>query len=169
MKKSTLVLTALIIGSLALGSSFAQPKPTAAPAERGNRGPGNWSYDTAKEITVKAEVVEVKSMEPRNPQANSGKRVQLVVKVDKAEKIVMVGPESILEKEKFSFAKGDKLTITGITTNFREQDGIMARTIKKGKQTLELRNADGTSKFGGRGPGQGNRGNTSETAPKNDK
>ena len=176
MKKSTIVMTALIIGSLALGSAFAQPAPGGA---RGNRGPGpggpggnrgGWMrYDTTKELTMKAEVVEVKTSEPRNPQmAAAGKRVHLVVKVDKAQKIVMVGPETMLAKEKISFAKGDKLTISGMTASFRGEDGIIARVIKKGKQTLELRNADGSSKFGGRGPGQGNQANKT-AAPKSDK
>jgi hypothetical protein len=50
-----------------------------------------------------------------------------------------------LEKEKFTFAKGDQIEVTGSKVKIGAVDALLAREVKKGDKTLTLRNAQGVS------------------------
>jgi hypothetical protein len=66
-----------------------------------------------------------------------------MLKTDKETLEVHLGPTAFLEKEKFTFAKGDQIDVTGSKVKIGATDALLAREVKKGDKTLTLRNAQG--------------------------
>jgi hypothetical protein len=85
-------------------------------------------------------VEAVKQM--RGTQGDWGS-THLTVKTEKETIDVHVGPSWFLMQSKMSFAKDDRIEVTGSRVKFGTEDALLAREIKKGDQTLTLRNAQG--------------------------
>ena len=62
---------------------------------------------------------------------------------------VRLGPTTFLEKEKFTFAKGDQIEVTGSKVKIEGADALIAREVKKGGKTLTLRDAQGVPAWSG--------------------
>lgn len=108
-------------------------------------------YDASAEITVKGTVEEVRE---RGPEGRT--RTLLVVKTGDQTLNVSLGPSSFVADSKIKFAQGDEVEVTGAKMNFRGNEMLMARTVKKGDQTLTLRDKNGRPKWSqGRRPGGG--------------
>jgi hypothetical protein len=73
----------------------------------------------------------------------------LIVKTDKETLEVHLGPTAFLEKEKFTFAKGDQIEVTGSKVKIEGADALIAREVKKGGKTLTLRDAQGVPAWSG--------------------
>jgi hypothetical protein len=67
----------------------------------------------------------------------------LSLKTDKETIDVHVGPSWFLTQNTTGFAKGDQVEVTGSRVKFGDKDALIAREIKKGDETLTLRNAQG--------------------------
>jgi hypothetical protein len=119
--------SALLASWMAL-PSLAQMHRRAAPM-----------YNTATEVTLKGSVEAVNQV--KGPQGWGGTHLSL--KTDKETIDVHVGPSWFLTQNKTSFAKGDQVEVTGSRAKFGEKDALIAREIKKGGETLTLRNALG--------------------------
>ena len=131
------LLIAIAIFTLGVATALAQ------------RGMGQGSgrmYNPATETTVKGTVEEVKQI-PSARGASSG--THLILKTDKETLKVHLGPTAFLEKEKFTFAKGDQIEITGSKVKIGGADALLAREVKKGDKTLTLRNAQGVPAWSG--------------------
>jgi hypothetical protein len=119
----------------------------ASALAQGGRGQGaGHLYDPATETTVKGTVEEVKQV--------SGARgglggTHLILKTDKETLEVHLGPTAFLEKEKFTFAKGDQIEVTGSKVKIGAADALLARVVKKGDKTLTLRNVQGVPAWSG--------------------
>jgi hypothetical protein len=129
----------IAIAVLALGAA-------STLAQRGMGQGAGRMYDPATETTVKGTVEEVKQI--------SGARggpggTHLILKTDKETLEVHLGPTAFLEKEKFTFAKGDQIEVTGSKVKIGAADALLAREVKKGDKTLTLRNAQGVPAWSG--------------------
>jgi hypothetical protein len=132
-----ILLIAIAISTLSVASALAQ---------RGMGQGAGRMYDPATETTVKGTVEEVKQI-PGQRGGASG--THLIVKTDKETLEVHLGPTAFLEKEKFTFAKGDQIEVTGSKVKIGAADALLAREVKKGDKTLTLRNAQGIPVWSG--------------------
>jgi len=110
-----------------------------------------YHYDTTKVVTVSGEVTSVDSV-ARAWGNNAG--THMVIQTDSGSLTVYAGPSWFL-KDKISFAKGDKIEVTGARTDDDGKPGIVAKEIKKGSAKIVLRNDDGTPLWSGRGGRRG--------------
>lgn len=125
------VLAAIVAAGLVTAPGFAQ--------RRGGQGKGLPKYSPSTEVTVQGTVEEVS--EHASPMGWPG--THLTVKAEKETLEVHLGPSSFLGDKKFSFAKGDRIEVTGSKIKFEGADALLAREVKKGGQTLTLRDAQG--------------------------
>lgn len=134
MKRTKLcgiLLTMMFLAVVATPMGFAQGgmgQPTQGP-----------KYNPSTEVTVKGTVGEVK--EVTSPMGWAGEH--LTLKTENETLDVHLGPASFLAEKKFSLAKGDQIEVTGSKIKYEGTDALLAREVKKGDQTLTLRNAQG--------------------------
>jgi hypothetical protein len=123
--------------------------PAVAVAQPG-RGccMGARNYDPATETTLKGVVGSVTEYPGR--RASSG--VHFMLKTEAETVDVHVGPSWFLADKKFALAQGDEVQVTGSKIKMRGGDVLLAREIKKGDQTLTLRNAQGIPLWARGGP-----------------
>ncbi len=126
----------LVVVAVALAS-------IASLAQRGGR-----NYDPKTETTVKGSVENV--MQQTGQRGFSG--IHLDLKSADGTYEVHVGPSAYVEKQGFSFAKGDEIQVTGSKVTMGGKEVIIAREIKKGDKTLSLRDAQGIPQWAGGGP-----------------
>jgi len=124
-----------LLALLVLPFAYAQQGP----------GPGQRAriYNPANETTVKGTVEEVKTVTGR--RGWSGTHLTLKT-VDKTFD-VHLGPSRFLKEKGFNVAKGDQIEVTGATAKFGDSEALIAREVKKGSETLVLRDAQGIPKW----------------------
>ena len=101
-------------------------------------------YNPANEISLKGTVDEVRQV---THQRMTG--VHLMVKTDAGVVTVVLGPQAFLDRSQFTVAKGDQVEITGAKSELNGAPIVIAREIKKGDQTLALRDSQGIPKWSG--------------------
>jgi hypothetical protein len=124
---SSLLSTALFFAPL----SGAQQKPTTVPQ-------ANMAYDVSRESVVQGTVVSytaASSVAPIGPH----------VKVQTASGVVDVhlGNASLIKQNDVILASGDSVSIVGESLSFGSGSVFVARVLKKGSQTITLRNLNG--------------------------
>ena len=149
MKKIFVVFIVLSIVTLGLtAESFAQ---------RGNmkwQGSGGWGpgtpynriYDPAKVETISG---TVESVDTAVPMKGMYKAVVLTVKTEKETIAVHLGPEWYIGRLDAKIAKGDTIEVKGSRVTFADKPAIIAAEIKKGDQTLVLRDSAGIPVWAG--------------------
>lgn len=103
-------------------------------------------YNPANEISLKGTIDEVRQV---THQRMTG--VHLMVKTDAGVVTVVLGPQAFLDRSQFTVAKGDQVEITGAKSELNGAPIVIAREIKKGDQTLALRDSQGIPKWSGDG------------------
>jgi hypothetical protein len=99
-------------------------------------------YDPATEVTVTGTVEEVKEMDCAEcPRGTKGTHITL--KINDQSYDVHLGPTSYLADQKFTVAKGNQVEVTGSKVKQGDDEVILARQVKKGDQTIALRDAQG--------------------------
>jgi len=95
-------------------------------------------YDPATETNVTGTVSEV-------TEQTDGRMagVHLTLAVDSGMINVRLGPKQFLDSKQFTIEKGDRMEVTGSRIEVRGVSTIIAREIKKGDQTLTLRDKTG--------------------------
>jgi len=116
---------------------------SAATAAQMRRQPGTSGpppYDLKAEVTVTGTVVGTETLTP--PDRPELTMLLLTVKGEKVG--VFVGPTEWVVKQRFDFTKGAEAQVLA-NTGFRYPGGpaIQPRTIKIGKRTLTVRDANG--------------------------
>lgn len=137
----------------------------AAPAALAQGGMGRNMrmprYDTSTVTTVRGTIQEVHEEMMRRGgmgrMSTTGRMgamrtgsmggLHLVLKTKKETVTVLAGPARFAKDQGFSFAKGDKVEVTGSRVMYNEAKAIIAREIKKGGKTLVLRNKNGVPKW----------------------
>ena len=137
MKRMSVLMIAAAVLTLAAASALAQ----------GGRGQGaGRMYNPATETTVKGTVEGVRQVS--GPGGGPG-GTHLILKTDKETLEVRLGPTTFLEKEKFTFAKGDQIEVTGSKVKIGGAEALIAREVKKDGKTLTLRDAQGVPAWSG--------------------
>lgn len=129
----------VFISLLALPLAYAQTGSGPGPRSR--------RYNPATETTVKGTVEAVKTVSGRHGWHGT----HLMLKAGDQTLDVHLGPESFLKSKGFSFAKGDEVEVVGSKVNYKGGEAIVAREVKKGGETLVLRNAQGIPQWSRRG------------------
>ena len=118
------------------------------------RGSGGWGpggqyarlYDPKTVETISGEVVKVDRITPLRGMSGG---VHLVVKTDKEEVSVHLGPLWYLENQDVKIAPKDKVEIKGSRVMVQGKPAIIAAEVKKGDQILKLRDEAGVPAWSG--------------------
>jgi hypothetical protein len=116
---------------------------TAAAAQERRQG-GPPPYDLSGEKTISGTVVGTDTLTPpdRPPM------MYLTVTVDGSRLQIILAPQEWMKKQKFDFKAGSAVEITGVPGYRLNADpAMMARKVKSGGRTLELRDADGKPRW----------------------
>lgn len=140
------LLLVLLSASLAL----------AGPGRWGARGSGGWGmgtpyqdlYKPAHQETVAGEVVGIEKTTPMK-QMNQG--LALAVKTEKETLSIHLGPTWYLERLDTRIDVGDRVEVKGVRTTFFGKPALLASEVKKGDNTLTLRDASGVPVWAGWG------------------
>jgi hypothetical protein len=138
MTKYNFPFSYLLVALAGLTATSAIPLVAQTPAPSGppTAAPG---YDTSKEVTLRGSVEAVSQISGR--RGWSGTHVTL--KTEKETIDVHVGPSWYLTQKQIRFAKGDQIEVTGSRVGFGNTDALIAREVRRGEQTLTLRDAQG--------------------------
>jgi hypothetical protein len=137
--RSALITTALFAGALiAAGDVFAQ----AGGAKSGR------IYDPKTVETITGEIVSVDRIS-RGAGTRGG--IHLSVKTQKETVSVHLGPSWYVEKQALKLAPKDHIEVRGSRVTVDGKPAIIAAEVKKGDQTLRLRDQDGLPLWRGQG------------------
>jgi hypothetical protein len=108
--------------------------------EHGGLGWGR-RYDPQTVQTIAGKVTAVDHLTSGKGPGVGWRR--LTLQTDQAAILVILGPAWYLEQQKVTFKPGDHLEALGSRIIFEERPYLIAAEVKKGKQTLKLRDQDG--------------------------
>lgn len=117
------------------------------------RGPGPRGrlYDPKTVETVAGEVVAVER--GTGPGAGGG-GIHLVLRTDAAASFsVRLGPASYVDRQPMKIAAGDRVEVQGSRVTIDGKPALIAAEVRKGSQTLVLRDAAGVPRWSGGGRG----------------
>ncbi|HEU5322555.1 MAG TPA: DNA-binding protein [Methylomirabilota bacterium] len=142
----SLVALAAVVGVMA-SVAAAQPGPKW-------RGSGGWGpdgqygrmFDAKAMETITGEIVKVDRV---TPMRGMGAGVLVVVKTDKGEVPVHLGPAWFIENQDVKLAPKDTIEVKGARATFQGKPALIAAEVKKGEQTLRLRNESGVPVWAG--------------------
>jgi hypothetical protein len=120
---------------------------TASRACQGRHAGGPPAYDSAAETTLTGKVVELL------PQACAcgGLHVRLTTASGDVE--VALGPTTYLAEIGASFMPQDEIQVTGAKPSNAAPADFLARSVRKGEATYELRDSAGLPRWAGAGKG----------------
>jgi len=148
MRKAVAVIAMLVVlGGLVAGEAWAQKGMRW-------RGSGGWApggqygrlYDAKTVETISGEIVSVDVMAPMKGMAPG---LHLTVKTDKETVSVHLGPAWYLENQDVKLAPKDKVEIKGSRITFAGKPALIAAEVKKGDETLILRDGTGVPVWSG--------------------
>ena len=120
----------LAVGILVMAALAWAQTPASAP-----------KYDTAKEVTIRGVVQDVKDFEC---PVSGGMGAHLIVKTDRGPVTVHLALSKYLSFYGFGFAKGDQVEIIGAKAKVGDdENAILARKIDRGNQTFTFRDKNG--------------------------
>lgn len=119
-------------------------------AQQGMRwkGSGGWGmegqygrmYDPKTVETIAGEVTGVQRITPMKGMSSG---VHLIVKTDKETLPVHLGPAWYIENQDIKIQLKDRIEVKGSRITFQGKPAIIAAEVKKGDETLQLRNENG--------------------------
>jgi hypothetical protein len=120
----------LIIAALAVATALAQ-----APG----KGPGpGFQYDPSTETTISGTIEQINTVDA---MCHAGTHV--VIKTDKGNVDVGLGPTQFLTDQKLELKKGDTIKVIGAKANTKKGEVFIARQITSGEKTVTLRDTKG--------------------------
>jgi glucose/arabinose dehydrogenase len=154
MKKLSLMVGALGVLAflMAAPAGAQQQSPPAAPAQSPQAAPATTApaapakpatgkhsrmYDPQAVETVTGTVVSVDRRAPR--KLGRPERVSMVVKTDKGDLKVNLGPTDYLDQQALKLKVGDQIEVKGMRVKSRNRTMLIAGEVKKGGQVLKLR------------------------------
>ena len=150
MKKTAYVLSALLIlGLVFVPQVFSQRGQTGKWQGSGGWGMGGPYQRMYDPSTVETITGVVESVEKITPRKGMYPAVGLVVKTDKEVMTVHLGPEWYIGRLDVKIEKGDKLEIKGSRVTLDGKPVIIAAEVKKGENTLLLRDNTGIPMWAG--------------------
>jgi hypothetical protein len=143
----TSIAIVAMLGGLVAGEAWAQQGMRW-------RGSGGWApggqygrlYDAKTLETISGEIVSVDVMASMKGMAPG---LHLTVKMDKETVSVHLGPVWYLENQDVKLAPKDKVEIKGSRITFAGKPALIAAEVKKGDETLILRDGTGVPVWSG--------------------
>lgn len=117
-------------------------------------GSGGWGQQSEFGRMYNARMIEtlkgkVEAVEKVTPSKGMSPGVHLVVKTEKGMESVHLGPSWFIENQDVKIEAGDEVEITGSRVTLQGKPAVIASEVKKGDQTLKLREEDGTPAWAG--------------------
>jgi hypothetical protein len=148
MRTGKIVSVAVVLSVL-----FVASVVLAGPG-KGPRGSGGWGmgssyqrmYDPATVETVSGVIESVDKITPMKGMRSG---IHLVIKTDKEDIAVHLGPEWYIERQDVKLEKGDKIEVKGSRIVFDGKPVIIASELKKGDGVLTLRDGAGVPAWAG--------------------
>jgi hypothetical protein len=103
-------------------------------------------YDPKNETTISGTVDDIQTYAGRR----RGTGTHLILKTDSGTSDVHVGPTAYIEKQQFSFSKGDHIEVLGSQVKVGSKEVFLAREITKEGKKLVLRDPSGVPAWSGR-------------------
>jgi hypothetical protein len=145
MKKPGMMVAVMaILGLLLTTYSFGQTG--MAGPRMGPRVKGPKKLNVQKMETISGEVVRVVKQAPK--KENLPAQVLLRVQTDRDTVEVMMGPAWFLDQQTIKIAEGDKVEVKAARSDRPKGTVFTAVEVKKGDQTLVLRDATGAPLWG---------------------
>jgi len=139
--KNAYRIPVVLLSVLSLLFALAAYAAEEAPAGPGPRAHYKRMYDPKTVETVSGEVVQVKKIQHRR---GNGYGVHLMLKTEKEEIPVSLGPSWYLDKQDVKIAQNDKIEVKGSRVTLRGGKPILlAAEVKKGTALLKLRDENG--------------------------
>jgi hypothetical protein len=140
----------IIFGLMFLSALAMTTAVFAAPG----RGMGGWGagteygrmYNTQTVETVTGEVVKVKKIKPMRGMSYG---IHLILKTDNGEIPVHLGPAWYINNQDMEVQAGDKVEVKGSRVTYDDKPALIAAEVKKGEDTLKLRNDNGFPAWAG--------------------
>ncbi len=148
MKKAKMAsLIVLLILILSVSAAFAQ-------RERGWQGSGGWGMGAQYQRIYNPATVEtisgvVESVSKITPFKGMRYGIHIVLKTEKEDISVHLGPGWYIEGLDMKIDKGDKLEVKGSRVKVADKEAIIASEVKKGDYTLILRDSAGIPAWAG--------------------
>lgn len=134
----TSLLAALVVSSAVVCAA------TDAAAQ-GGKSSRHWDPKTVE--SVSGEVTDVRRVPLPSGKAHG---IHLVLETEATPALaVALGPDWWVDKQSLKIAKGDRVEVKGSRVTIDGQTVLVAAEVKKGDQTLVLRNADGVPAWSG--------------------
>ncbi len=109
-------------------------------------------YDPKTVETVSGQVANVQQVHHKGGgRRGGGYGVHVRLKTDTGEIWVHLGPGWYLDQKGLKIAAGDHIEVRGSRVTLEGQPAIIAAEVKKGGQSLKLRDDAGVPAWGGRG------------------
>ncbi len=144
---STLLAFALILGLCIAADSYAQNGMMwRGSGGWGANGQFNRMYDPKTVETVSGEVVSIDKVRPMKGMHYG---VHLTLRTANETISVHLGPEWYLGNQDVKIEHGDKIEVKGSRVSFEGKPAIIASEIKKGAETLRLRDENGFPAWAG--------------------
>jgi hypothetical protein len=121
---------------------------------KGYRGSGGWGMNDPYQRNYNTATVEtlsgvVESVDKVTPVKGMSAGIHLMVKTDKGTISVDLGPEWYMERLDTKIEKGDKIEVKGSRVTFAGKPAIIAAEVKKGDNTVILRDSAGIPAWAG--------------------
>jgi len=143
MKKiATLVALVSALSLAIVPASFAQPGMRWRGSDGWGRGtPYSRLYNPRTVTTIRGEVIRVDTITPMH---GMGVGLRLLLRTSNREAIsVHLGPDWYLERQEISIEPRDRIEVVGSRVTFANTPTIIAAEVKKGNETLVLRDKTG--------------------------
>lgn len=143
MKRVAMFTTMIAIMAIVASATYTLGQPGMRWRGSGGWGPGTkygGIYDPKSLQTVSGQVVKVDKITPFRGMSYG---VYLILKTDKGDIPVHVGPGWYIENQDMKLEPRDKLEIKGSMITFDGKPTLIAAEIKKGSEVLKLRDEAG--------------------------
>lgn len=148
MKRKSIISVVVAI-SLLLTASIALAAPWKSWRGSGGWGMGSQYQRMYDPATVETVTGTVEAVEKTVPMKGMYSGVHVMLKTDKETISVHLGPEWYVERLDTKIAKGDKIEVKGSRVTYEGKPAIIAAEVKKGDETLVLRDSAGAPAWAG--------------------
>jgi sporulation protein YlmC with PRC-barrel domain len=114
----------------------------------GSRNAGGWGANDDYNRMFKKDSVQtfkgfVHELGAASPMPGMDEGAQLTIQTDRETLTVHMGPQWFMERQEYQFNKGEQIEVTGSRVEINGQPVVLATEIKRGKDTLRLREKNG--------------------------
>lgn len=142
--KRKALLACVALGTIAPGLKAVAQMPPMVPKPPHMGRPGQPYMQLFDARTVETVEGELKSIDRATHRHMGMMGVHATVKTSGGDLTVHLGPAWFIDNQELKLKVGDKVTVTGSRVKFEGADIVIATEVKRGADTLKLREADGT-------------------------